>query len=85
MRLLNFLKFTEAPVRDFTVDPSVNQYYHGTWSRRDQAMLGNPKMADIVTKRIKTGIPIDMHFAGLIQIYLAGFYIFYNSVKFTIK
>ena len=30
-------------------------------------MLGNPKMADIVTKRIKTGIPIDMHFAGVIQ------------------
>ena len=57
----------EAPVRDFEVDPSINQYYHGTWSRRDQAMLGNPKMADIVTKRIKTGIPIDMHFAGVIQ------------------
>jgi len=67
MRLLNFLKLTEAPVRDFTVDPSVNQYYHGTWNRRDQAMVGNPKMVDIVTKRIKTAIPIDMHFAGVIQ------------------
>lgn len=60
-------ELTEAPVRDFEVDPSVNQYYHGTWGRRDQAMLGNPKMADIATKRIKTAIPIDMHFAGVIQ------------------
>jgi hypothetical protein len=57
----------EAPVRDFEVDPSVNQYYHGTWNRRDQQMLNQPKMKEITTRRIKTAIPIDMHFIGLIQ------------------
>lgn len=65
--LIKNYAIAEAPVRDFEVDPSVNQYYHGTWNRRDQAMLNQPKMKEITTRRIKTTIPIDMHFAGLIQ------------------
>lgn len=57
-------KLTEAPVRDFYVDDSI-EAPDSNWSPRDVKVLSSLNIEELARKRIKTAVPIDMVFMNI--------------------